>query len=98
MQRKHLTKVYMLHGKNSQQVMYRRNLPPYNKGHGFPSGSVVKNPSANAGDIGSIPGWGRSPERPSNLLHYSCLGNPMDRGAWWAIVHRVTQSQTRLSN
>ena len=49
---------------------------------GFPSGSVVKNPSANAGDIGSIPGWGRSPERHGNLLQYSCLGNPMDRGAW----------------
>ena len=64
----------------------------------FPSGSVVKNPSANAGDIGSIPGWGRSPERNGNLLQYSSLGNPMDRGAWWATVHWVTKSQTRLSD
>ena len=58
----------------------------------FPSGSVVKNPSASAGDIGSIPGWGRSPERNGNLLQYSCLGNPMDRGAWQATVHEVTES------
>ena len=61
---------------------------------------VVKNPSANAGhgrDVGSIPGLGRSPGgEPSNPLQYSCLENPMDRGAWWAIVHRVTNSQMRL--
>ena len=59
---------------------------------------VVKNPPANAGDVrdtGSIPGSGRSPAgRHGNLFQYSCLENPMARGAWWATVHRVTQSQT----
>ena len=55
---------------------------------GFPGGSVIKNPSANAGDTGSIPGSGRSPEEGNgNPLQYSCLGNPMDRGAWRATVH-----------
>ena len=62
---------------------------------GFPDGSVVKNPPANAGDEGSIPGLGRSPgEGNGNPLQYSCLGNPMDRGVWWAIVHGVTKSWT----
>ena len=50
--------------------------------YSFPGGSVVKNPPANAGDMGSIPGSGRSPERVNgNPLKYSCLENPMDRGA-----------------
>ena len=49
---------------------------------GFPDGSVIKNLPANAGDVGSIPGSGRSPGGGNdNLLHYSCLGNPMDRKA-----------------
>ena len=49
---------------------------------GFPGGSVVKNPPANTGDMGSISGLGKSPgERNGNPLQYSCLGNPMDRGA-----------------
>ena len=57
---------------------------------GFPGGSVVKNPPANAGGTGFIPGSERSPgEENGNPLQYSCLGNPMNRGAWWAIVHRV---------
>ena len=59
---------------------------------GFPGGSVVKKPSANAGDPGSILGWGRSPgEENGNPLQYSCLGNCLDRGAWRAIVHGVTK-------
>ena len=59
---------------------------------GFPGGSVVKNPPANAGDSGSIPGSGRSPgEENGNPLQCSCLGNAMDRGAWWATVHGVTR-------
>ena len=59
---------------------------------GFPGGSVVKNPPANAGDLGSIPGSGRSPgEENGNPLQYSCLGNPMDREAWQATVHRVSK-------
>ena len=59
---------------------------------GFPGDSVVRNPSANAGDAGSIPGWRRSPgEGNSNPLQYSCLGNPMDRGVWRAVVHGVAK-------
>ena len=61
---------------------------------------VVKNPPANAGDIrdvGSIPGSGRSPGgEHGNPLQYSCLENPLDRGAWWATVHGVEKSQTKL--
>ena len=61
---------------------------------------VVKNPPANAGDIGdmgSIPGWGRSPGGGhGNPLQYSCLEKLMDRGAWWATVHRIAKSQTQL--
>ena len=61
---------------------------------------VVKNLPANAGnikDMGSIPGWGRSPgEEHGNPLQYSCLENPMDRGASRATVHRVAKSWTRL--
>jgi len=59
---------------------------------------VVKKLPANAGDMGSIPRSGRSPgERNGNPLQYSCLGNPNDRGSWWAIVHGVTKSQTQLT-
>ena len=62
---------------------------------------MVKNLPVNAGDtrdMGSIPGSGRSPgEGNGNLLWYSCLENPMDRGAWWAIVHGVAKSWTRQS-
>ena len=58
----------------------------------FPGGSVIKNPAANAGDMGLIPESGRSSGgRSGNPLHYSCLKNPMDRGAWRAMVHRVTK-------
>ena len=60
---------------------------------------MVKNPPAKADvrDIGSIPGSQRSPaEGNHNPLQNSCLGNPMDREAWWATVHKVTKSQTRL--
>ena len=61
---------------------------------------VVKNCPANAGDArdsGSIPGSGRSPGRGNgNPLQYSCLENPTDRGAWWATVHGVAKSRTRL--
>ena len=54
---------------------------------GFPSGAVVKNPSAKAEDASLIPGLGRSLAGGNgNLLQYSCPENPMDRGAWWATV------------
>ena len=63
----------------------------------FPGGSEVKNPPANAGDVGSIPGLGRSPgERNGNLFHYSCLGNPVDRGAWQATVHGITEESDTI--
>ena len=53
---------------------------------------MVKDPPANAGDTGSIPGSGRSPgEGNGNPLQYSCLGNPMDRSTWWVTVHGVTE-------
>ena len=62
---------------------------------GFPGGSVVKNPPTNAEDVGLILHSGRSPEEGNGYpLQYSCLGNPMDRGGWWAIVHGVAKSQT----
>ena len=55
--------------------------------------------ACNAGDLGSIPGSGRSPgEGNGNPLQYSCLENPIDRGTWKAIVHRVTKRRTRLSD
>ena len=60
---------------------------------------MVKNPPAKAGDLGSIPGSGRSPGGGNgNLLQYSCLGNPIDRGAWWATVHGVAKGQIWLRN
>ena len=58
---------------------------------------VVKNPLANAGDMTSITGWGRSPGGShENPLQYSYLENPMDRGAWWATDHSVSKTWTRL--
>ena len=58
--------------------------------------SVVKNSPGSAGDVGSIPGSGRSGEGNGNPLQCSCLENPRDGGAWWAAVYGVTQSRTRL--
>ena len=62
-------------------------------------GSVVKNPPVKAGDLDLIPGSGRSPgEGNGNPLQYSCLKNPMDRGAWQAAVHGFTKNRTRLND
>jgi len=62
-------------------------------------GSQGKASACNVGDPGSIPGLGRSPEEGNgNPLQYSFLENPMDGGTWWATVHRVAKSQTRLSD
>ena len=67
---------------------------------GFPGGMVVKNLHANAGDIGEaelVPNLGRSPRGGNgNPLQYSCLENPMDRGAWWATVHGDAKSWKHL--
>ena len=64
---------------------------------GFPGGSDSKESACNAGDSGSTPGSRRSPgEVNSKPLQYSCLENPMDRGAWWATPHGVVKDQTRL--
>ena len=77
------------------------NILLENKGFtkGFPGGSVGKESACNAGDLGSVPGSGRSPAGGhGSPLQSSCLENPMDRGAWWATVHGVTEGQTRLSD
>ena len=66
---------------------------------GFPGGSDSTASACNAGDLGSLPGSGRSPEEGNGSpLQYSCLENPMDRGAWWATVHGAAKSRTRLSD
>ena len=63
---------------------------------GFLAGSVVTNLRASTGDLGSVPGLGRSPgEVNDNPLQYSCLGNPMDRGSWCATVHGVAKELDR---
>ena len=60
---------------------------------GFPSGTLVKNPPANAGDTGLIPGLGRSPGEGNGYpFQYSCLENSMDRGGWWATAYAVAKS------
>ena len=65
----------------------------------FPGGSDSKEPACNVGDLGSIPGSGRSPgEGNGNPLQYSCLENSVDGGAWGAVIHGVAKSQTRLSD
>ena len=80
-------------------LSYFKKFPQPSKPVGFPCGSVGKNLPANAGDVRDeslIPGSGRSPEGGNGKL-LPCLGNPVDRGAWWATVHGVAESQTRLS-
>ena len=75
-------------------------LLPKHPSRGFPGGSVVKNPPANAGDVDSIPGSERSPRGwNSNPLQYSCLGNPMDREAWWyeRVRHDLATKQQQTS-
>ena len=75
-------------------LLIRDSLMGYNVTRypmGFPGGSEVKASACNAGDLGSIPGSGNPPP-------YYCLENPMDRGAWWATVHGVTKSWTRVSD
>ena len=80
----------------SQMVI---NIIKKNKGGASVVAQMVKASACNVGDSGSIPGWGRfSGEGNGNPLQYSCLENSMDGGAWWATVHGVAKSRTRLSN
>ena len=73
-------------------------IKPQSREKGFPGGTMVKNPRVNAGDtgdLGSVPGWGRFlGEGNGSPLQCSCLESPMDRGAWRAAVHGVTESDT----
>ena len=65
----------------------------------FPGGSLGKESACIVGDLGSVPGSGRSPEEGNgSSIEYSCLENSMNRGAWWATAHGVTESQTQLSD
>ena len=75
------------------------NLPEKKSSQGFLGGWDDKESACKAGDLGSIPGWGRSPgEGNGNPLHYSCLGNSVDREAWQATVHGEAKSWTWLSD
>ena len=66
---------------------------------GFPGGSDGKESACNAGDLGLIPGLGRSPgEGNGDPFQYFCMENSMDRGTWWTTVNEVAKSQTELSN
>ena len=90
------------HRHNGLDVLHRHQEGSLNQSNlvnimGFHSGSDDKEPACNAGDRDSISRSGRSPgEGHGNPLQYSCLENPLDRGAWQATIHRVTQSQTQL--
>jgi len=78
----------------SAKLLIRSQAKP-----GFHGGSDGKESACNVGDLGSIPGSERAPgEGNGNPLQYSCLENPMDRGARWATVRGITKSQTQLSN
>ena len=79
-------------------LLHQESLNEQTLGAAFPGGSVSKESTCNARDPGSIPRSGRSPGgRHGTPLQYSCLENPMDRGAWWTTVQRVAKSQMRLS-
>ena len=76
-------------------IMQDRNQALVSAYWDLPVAQMAKKSACNAGDPGSIPGLGRSPgEGNGNPLQYSCLENPMDRGAWWVTVHGVAKSQT----
>ena len=83
---------------NSWREKLHLYLQPISLKEGFPGGSEVKNPPANAGDAGSIPGSGRCPgEGNGHPFQYPFLGHPLDRGAWWTTVLGVAKSQTQLT-
>ena len=85
--------------RNTIQLTYRTACGVRKATSCFPGGSDGKESAFSAGDAGSLPGLGRSlGEGNDNPLQYSCLENPMDRGAWRATVRGVAKSQTQLSN
>ena len=91
------------HKVSDQQISQQVNLKIlYINTTGFPGDSVVKNPPSNAGEPDLVPGSRRSPgEENGNPLHYSYLENPLETGAWWAIVHRISKESDmtqRLNN
>ena len=80
------------------EAPFIRAVIPLNK-LGFPGGSDGKESACSAGDPGLVPGSGGSPgEGSGHPLRYSCREDSMDRGAWWATVHRITEHETQLSN
>ena len=86
--------IYLLHGQLFIECLFWGSYKYSGLPHlvGLPDGSEVKNPPANAADVGLVPGSGRSPGKGNgNPLQHSCLGNPMDRGAWRATVHGVVK-------
>ena len=92
---------YVVHGVIKSQTLsdfhFHFSLSQYQMG--FPGGSDGKESACNAGNPGLILGSGRCPgEVNGHPLHYSCLENPKDKGAWWAIVHGVAKSWTQLSD
>ena len=92
-------KITGLRNQNKRVKMRPEFLITVYREDGYPGSSDVKESACNAGDPGSITGSGRSPgEGNGNPLQYSCLQNFMNRGAWWATVHGVAQSRTRLSD
>ena len=83
--------------KASRRKRKALNKPWISSGWALLVAQLVKNPPRNAGDLGLIPGLGRSPRGGrDNLLQYSCLENPLGRGTWWTTVHKLAKSQTRL--
>ena len=90
----------LLKGKEATCADYLASLlSPSYIALGLPVSSEVKASASNAGDLGLISGLGRSSgEGNGNPLQYSCLENPMDRGAWWATFHGVAKSRTQLSD
>ena len=86
-------------GSTSSKVVFFCSWHTVRNTMGFPDGSASKDSACNAGDIGSVPGSRRSSgEGNDNPFQYSCLGNPTDRGAWWATVHRVAKSWEWVSD
>ena len=84
---------------NKDRLVTHEKLVLTDVEQGLPCSSDGKESACNAGDLSSIPGFGRSPgEGNGNPLQYSCLENPMDRGAWQATVQRVEKSWTGMSN